>query len=102
MAFMVFLLFYVMSLMIINDLDVIWAIFPPLEANTPLPVYADALPVQTVSAQRFKSIARKIHKVFDTGGAVKYLQSPFSLLRNGLKTWYPLTKIQFFSMLAGK
>jgi len=59
--------------MIINNFYVVWTIFPPFEANSPLLVYADALLAGPVSTQRFKSIAGKIHQVFDAGGAVKDL-----------------------------
>jgi hypothetical protein len=68
MAFMVFLLS-----MIINNLYIVWAVFPPFEANTPLLVYSDAMLAGPVSPQCFKSITGKIHQIFDAGGAVEYL-----------------------------
>jgi hypothetical protein len=68
MAFMVFLLS-----MIIHNLYIVWAVFPPLEANTPLLVYSDAMLTGPVSHQSFKPIAGKIHQIFDAGGAVEYL-----------------------------
>jgi hypothetical protein len=68
MAFIAFLLS-----MIINNFYVVWTIFPPFEANTPLLVYADALLAGPVSTQRFKPITGKIHQIFDAGGAVEDL-----------------------------
>jgi hypothetical protein len=59
--------------MIINNFHMVWAIFPPLEANTPLLVYAYALLAGPVSPQRFKAITGKVHQVFHAGSAVKYL-----------------------------
>jgi len=37
--------------MIIYDFYVVWTVFPPFEANTPLLVYADALLAGPVSSQ---------------------------------------------------
>jgi hypothetical protein len=68
MAFMVFLLS-----MIVNNLYVVWAVFPPFEANTPLLVYSDALLARPVTPQSFKPITGKIHQIFDADGAVEYL-----------------------------
>jgi hypothetical protein len=55
MAFMVFLLS-----MIVNNLYVVWAVFPPFEANTPLLIYSDALPAGSITSQSFKPIYMKI------------------------------------------
>jgi hypothetical protein len=59
--------------MIVNNLYVVWAVFPPFEANTPLLVYSDALLAGPVTPQSFKPVTGKIHQIFDAGGAVKYL-----------------------------
>ena len=88
--------------MIVNKLRLVWTVFPPIEANTPLLVYAYALLAGPVSPQRFKTITGKVHQILDTCSAVKYLQSPLSLPGNGLKTPNSLTMVEFFSMLAGK
>jgi len=68
MAFMVFLLS-----MIVNYLYVVWAVFPPFEANTPLLVYSDAMLAGPVTTQSFKPITGKIHQIFDACGTVEYL-----------------------------
>lgn len=88
--------------MVVNNLYVVWAVFPPFEANTPLLVYSDALLAGPVTPQRFKPITGKIHQIFDAGGAVEYLQSPLSLLHNGLKTGHPPTIVELFGLLTGK
>jgi len=59
--------------MIVNNLYLVWAVFPPFEANTPLLVYPDALLAGPVTSQSFKPITGKIHQILDAGGAVEYL-----------------------------
>ena len=66
MAFIVLLLS-----MIVNNLHLEWTIFPPLDADTPLLVYAYALLGSPVSPQRFKAITGKVHQIFHTGSVVK-------------------------------
>ena len=88
--------------MIVNDFNLVWAIFAPLEANTPLLVYADAFLAGPVSSQRFEMIAGKIHQIFNAYGAIQYLQAAFSLPGNGLKTLNPFALEKLFSMLACK
>jgi len=88
--------------MIVNDFHTVWAILVPLEANTPLLVYADALLAGPVSSQRFKMVAGKIHQIFNAYSTIQYLQAAFSLPGKGLKTANPFAVEKPFGILACK
>lgn len=88
--------------MVIDNFHVVWAIFPPLKADSPLLIDANALLAIPVATERFKTIAGKIHQVLNAGGAFKYLQSLFSLLGKCLKTWHSPAVIKFFGIFAGE
>jgi hypothetical protein len=88
--------------MIINNFHVVWAIFPPLKADSPLLVDADALLSIPVSAQRLKAIAGKVHQILNAGSAFKYLQSLFRLLSKRLETRYPSAVVEFFRVFTGE
>jgi hypothetical protein len=88
--------------MIVNDFHPVWAIFVPLEANTPLLVDADAFLAGPVSSQRFKAIAGKIHQIFNAYSTIQYLQAAFSLPGNGLKPANPFAVEKPFHILACK
>lgn len=51
--------------MIIDNFHAVWAVFPPLKADSPLLVDADALLSLPVSAQRLKAIAGKVHQILN-------------------------------------
>jgi len=58
---------------IINNFYVVRPVLSPLKANSPLLVNTYALLTGSVTTQRFKTVAGKIHQVFNAGGAFKNL-----------------------------
>ncbi len=87
---------------IICNFCVVRPVFPPLKADSPLFVNADALLPDSIATQRLKTITGKFHQVFNAGGAFKNLQSLLCLPGKGLKTRNTPAVVEFFSMLAGK
>jgi len=88
--------------MVINYLYVMWAIFTPFKADTPLLIDSNTLLPLAIPSQRLKTVTWEIHEIIYTGSTIKHLQSLLCLLRKSLKTKNSATVEEFFSMLADK
>jgi hypothetical protein len=66
---------------VIYDFDVLWAGHPrgPLEANSPLLIYADGELALAVAPQSFQTVARQRGKVGEIGGGLQNAQPLFGL-----------------------
>jgi hypothetical protein len=65
--------------MVIDDLDVPWAIVSPAEADSPLVVNANAVLSAPVTTKFLEPVARWHAQVVQILGAIEHLKLPFGL-----------------------
>src|SRR5579875_2379512 len=87
-------------LVIVNDLDVFWARIGPVEADSPLLVYPDAVLASTVSGQLLQPVTRRDPEVRQDFGGVEHGQlAPGSALRRPVEPPRPLPSPDGFGLL---